>query len=280
MKISFCDGGLCNRLNVLIFCLILKQKYGHEWEICWPRNNWCGADFQTLFELDINVHDRSILSYKESEKNYLFLMHENLCDFNPKQVVINSNLTSYEQYEVILNKYIDVFYCHNLIPSFVNMNDIQAGMSGLKINGNLRQKASQFCIENCIDESVYGLHIRKTDFGDRVDDKELFKLVSSSNGRFFVCSDDEEVNNTFAQLQNCAVFPKKYFPQKKVGNADWVHWITDNEGRNFPFNIDRSEESVIEGLIDLLILSRTTLVKTSSSTFFHMAEIFKSINYF
>jgi hypothetical protein len=160
------------------------------------------------------------------------------------------------------------------------MDDIKVGMGGLKINDAIRCKAEQFCADNCINESVYGLHIRKTDFGDRVDDKELFKIVSSSPVRFFVCSDDEEVNNNFGKLKNCVVFTKKYFPQKKVANAGWVHWTTDSEGRNFPFNIERSEESVIEGLIDLLILSRTTLVKASSSTFFYMAGIFNSIGFF
>lgn len=40
MNIAFCDGGLCNRLNVLIIALALKARYGHEWQINWHQNNW------------------------------------------------------------------------------------------------------------------------------------------------------------------------------------------------------------------------------------------------
>ena len=39
-----CDGGLCNRLNALMFALILKRRFGGAWSISWPVNNWCGVD--------------------------------------------------------------------------------------------------------------------------------------------------------------------------------------------------------------------------------------------
>ena len=52
MNHVLCDGGLCNRLNALIFALILQRKFGplgHDWQIAWPQNNWCGASFGSLF---------------------------------------------------------------------------------------------------------------------------------------------------------------------------------------------------------------------------------------
>ena len=50
MNIVMCDGGLANRLNALLFALILRRKFGHEWRIAWPLNNWCGAPLHSLFD--------------------------------------------------------------------------------------------------------------------------------------------------------------------------------------------------------------------------------------
>ncbi|MDO8931345.1 MAG: asparagine synthase (glutamine-hydrolyzing) [Rhodocyclaceae bacterium] len=280
LHMAFCDGGLSNRLNALIFALILRRKFGHRWAASWPKNTWCGAAFDRLFEIDVPIHDYPINYFKEHENEYLLLMHENQCDFNPERIVINKGLTSYDQYKGILDANERVLYYNNLFPPFVTFDDMKLGLASLRIEAGVRQRAEAFCAEHRIDASVLGLHIRKTDFGGNVNDDELFKLAASSQHRFFVCSDDKGVNERFSQLSNCAVFEKSYFPQKAQDSGEWLHWVTDAEGRKFPFNIDRSEESVVEGLVDLLILSRTTLVKTSHSTFLTMAGIFKGTGFF
>ena len=64
MNHVLCDGGLCNRLNALMFALILKRKFGGSWRISWPVNNWCGAPFESLFTSELPHDDRSIDSFK------------------------------------------------------------------------------------------------------------------------------------------------------------------------------------------------------------------------
>ena len=44
------------------------------------------------------------------------------------------------------------------------------------------------------------------------------------------------------------------------------------------FNVNRSKESVIEGFIDLLILSRTKIIVESHSTFLKFAKLYNKIN--
>jgi len=280
MKVVLCDGGLCNRLNALIFALILRKRYGHDWRVSWPKNNWCGADFSSLFEYDLPVDDYSIEHYKKNESSYKLLLHENQCQFSENLISYHSSLNGYTDYQEILDGHENVLYFNNLIPRFVSTADIQAGLSGFKIALPIKTAASEFCSERSIDESVLGLHIRKTDFGSTVDDNALYELAAASPLRFFVCSDDADVNRRFSQLPNCCVFEKSSFPEKLIGDVNWQSWTTDNEGRKFPFNITRSEASIAEALIDLLILSRTTLVKTSNSTFLNMAGIFKSTGFF
>lgn len=280
MKIVLCDGGLCNRLNALIFALILRKKFGHAWQISWPTNNWCGAGFAALFESDLPVDDYSIDHYKKNELDYQMLFHENQCQFLESQITYHSSLNDYIGYKNILDANENILYFNSLIPSFVTFQDVQVGLKDLIIAPSIKALATDFCAENRVDETMLGLHIRKTDFGDKVDDNALFEQAKTNTNRFFVCSDDADVNDRFGQLENCVVFKKTSFPEKLIGDTNWQSWTTDNEGRKFPYNITRSEQAVSEALIDLLILSRTTLVLTSNSTFLNMAGIFKNTRFF
>jgi len=278
--IVFCDGGLSNRLNTLLFALLLKEKYGHNWEISWPINNWCGADFNSLFNIDLNIRKLTLNDYKINESNFTLLLHENQIEFDESLIYYHKDIESYEKYLYFLNGNKPILYFHNLIPACADLGDIKVGMQSLKINPEIKSQAINFCNQNNINDSVFGLHIRKTDFGNLVDDEALYNLVFNSPNRFFVCSDDENVNDRFSKLKNCSVFNKKCFPEKSVLNSSWNSATVDDQGRTFNFNIKRSEESIVEALVDLLILSKTTHVDTSSSTFLRMSMLFKATNYF
>jgi len=278
--IVFCDGGLSNRLNTLLFALLLKEKYGHNWEISWPINNWCGADFNSLFSINLNINKLTLNDYKEKQNNFTLLLHENQIEFDESLIYYHKDIESYEKYLYFLNGDKPIFYFHNLIPACADLGDIKMGMQSLRINPEIESLAINFCNKNNINDSVFGLHIRKTDFGNLVDDEALYDLVLNSPHRFFVCSDDENVNDRFSKLKNCSVFNKKCFPEKSVLNSSWNSATVDDQGRTFNFNIKRSEESIVEALVDLMILSKTTHVDTSSSTFLRMSMLFKATNYF
>ncbi len=279
--VAFCDGGLCNRLNALIFALILRGRFGGAWRLAWPVNNWCGASFERLFSADgLTVDAVPLADFKAQEQAYTRIVHENQCAFVPEGLYFQSALHTYDDYAGLFALGKPVFYYHNLIPPCADLGDIQLALQSVQIQPAIAERARAFCREQGIDGSVLGLHIRKTDFGNAVDDQGLFKLVSESPNRFFVCSDDAEVNARFAALPNCAVFPKQSFPEKLVGEGGWNAQTIDNQGRVFGFNITRSEAALVDALIDLLILSRTTHVNTSHSTFLRMAMIFKATGYF
>jgi hypothetical protein len=279
-NVVFCDGGLCNRLNALLFALVLRQRLRQEWQVAWPRNNWCGAGLSRLFELDLMVTEQSLEHFRRNQQAYKLLMHENQADFDAGLIHYHRDLPSMADYERILLANPQVLYYHNLLPPFLGMEDIKPVLGQLRIAAPVAERAGAFCRERGIDASVVGLHIRKTDFGNAVDDEKLFQLVSHSQDRFFVCSDDAGVNARFGALPNCAVFEKTAFPNKLTGEGGWNSRVTDSEGRQFHFNINRSEESIVEALVDLLILSRTRLINTSPSTFLRMALIFQAADFF
>ncbi len=280
MNHVLCDGGLCNRLNALIFALILKRRFGGDWRISWPVNNWCGAPFESLFTSELPHDDRGIDSFKLNEHRHLLLMHENQVGFDPARLVINRTLNSYADYERLLKSHDSVVYYNSLLPPFVQLDEVRDALSLLGLNAGVAARAAAFVREHGVDAGVLGLHIRKSDFGDAVDDGKLYAQAQASPRRFFVCSDDAGVNERFAALPNCRVFAKTAFPEKLDGQAAWQHWTVDAEGRRFPFNITRSGASVVEGLIDLLILSQTEIVPTSGSTFQATARLFGRCGFF
>ena len=286
MNHVLCDGGLCNRLNALIFALILQRKFGalgHDWQIAWPQNNWCGASFGSLFTSPLPQDQRSIEDFKQQQAGHLLLMHENQTGFDVDRLILNRSLTSYDDYRRQLDSAradgLSVVYFNSLLPAFVQDDEVRDALQLLGLNPQLAAIAADFVSRHNIDRQTLGLHIRKTDFGDRVDDQALFVQAEASAMHYFVCSDDAEVNRRFATLPNAAVFEKTAFPEKLDDGKGWLNWSTDNAGRSFPFNVQRGEQAVIEGLIDLLVLSCTCISTTSGSTFPAMAQLFQSAGF-
>lgn len=280
MNIVLCDGGLANRLNALVFALILQRRFGHEWRISWPLNNWCGAPLESLFVPPL-AHDTLGLTHYREQSARRMLMQENQLDFPAERLVLHSTLHSFDDYRRELDGASDgLVYFHNQIPAWVDATEVHAVLRSLQLEPSVEQRAWAFVQAQRIDASVTGVHIRKTDFGDAVNDGAIFSAMQQSTKRHFVCSDDAEVNRRFATLANCAVFEKQHFPEKREKSGAWLRWTKDDDGRTFPYNIERSATSVVEGLIDLLILSRTELVATSGSTFLAMARLFRAAGFF
>lgn len=284
MNHILCDGGLCNRLNALIFGLILERRFGQAWRVSWPRNNWCDAPLQRLFACGLPVDEHPVAHFREGADRFLGALHENQLGFAPERLVFHRDLRSYEDYGRLIERArssgLDFVYYNNLVPSFVTDHEVREALAGLKVEARVAARAGEFILRHRIDADTVGLHIRKTDFGDAVDDNALYQQVCGSPRRFFVCSDDAEVNRRFAALPNCSVYEKAALPGKLDADGNWLHWITDTDGRRYPFNVTRSEESVVDGLVDLLVLSQTQAVVTSGSTFLATARLFGRIAYF
>jgi hypothetical protein len=159
-----------------------------------------------------------------------------------------------------------------LIPGFVTDEMLMAGMAYLKPAERVVTAVDQIITDHAIDSKTIGVHIRKTDFGDSVDDLSLYEKISSASGRFFICSDSNEVLTRFVQLENCIALPKPSMPRKLREDGDWNAPIQDVDGRVYPFNVDRDRESVFWGLVDLLILSKMQILVTSGSSFLGLAQ--------
>lgn len=269
----FSDGGLGNRLNSLVGGLVIADELNCNPKICWPLNNWCWANFNDLFDTNFTVLNQSINELFVDE-NLIYLIHENQIGKTFKKTFDHS-LTSLKK---IKETNENIIYFHNKLPSFVDSNLILTKLKKLQIKKDIINHVEKFCIENNINKNTKGVHLRKTDHGRQLDSNIIFdEIQKNQNQSYFVCSDDSKTEQEFSQLKNVKIFSKTSYVEKLI-DGSWTSKIKDTDGRIFPYNVNRPSQSVIEGFIDLLILSRTNIIIKNKSSFLGWAKIYSMID--
>jgi len=275
--IIFCDGGLGNRLGVLVGGLIVSKTLQRAPVICWPQNTWCGCSYKDIFCNDMENISLNINELFSTFKDSLFLIHEN-------QTNLSLHKQLYPTKEAINNlvgdQISDIIYYHNSIPEFLDKKQVLQTLQNLQIVPHIQDIVDIFCTQNNIDRSVAGVHLRKTDYNSLIDENQVQQYISENpEKRFFVCSDDKETEIKFSKNKNVIIRPKTFYAEKLDIDKSWCGHIIDREGRSFNFNVNRSKDSVIEGFIDLLILSKTNITIETISSFLKFAKLYNELNY-
>jgi hypothetical protein len=144
-------------------------------------------------------------------------------------------------------------------------------------NVGLRNKAEAFSVTAFMGRPYAGLHIRKTDYGNLVDENVSFQVIMDHpQVPFFVCSDSEETESAALKFSNVWIRTKSSYVEKRV-DGGWNSPIVDESGRHYSFNVRRSAQSVEEAVIDLLVLAKSQIIKNSTSTFLSLAEIWSRV---
>jgi len=280
--VIYCDGGFGNRFNALVSGLVISATLGLRPLVVWPVNNWCGAPFGSLFENDLPVVDRELASFMPERDGYQYFIVEDrlgLADewVSPLHVPHWDTVRSF-----FARSDKPVFYYTALIPGFIDAAVVLSQVRALRLRADLIARAEEFLSAHQIGArhgDFFGVQIRKTDFGaNGADDNNLFELVSQRPlQRFFVCSDDKEVEQRFGALPQVAIFPKRAHVEKRV-DGQWTTTTADHSGRLYPCNVNRGAASVEDAVVDLLILSRSQIIKTSNSTFLNTALLLQQAN--
>jgi hypothetical protein len=272
--IIFCDGGLGNRLGVLIGGILTAQKLDRTPILCWPENTWCGCSFDDLFDSEYQVINLDINKLFSQHIDDKFIIHENQTNLQLEQYY--PSLETIDFFKSINDE--NVIYYHNSTPQYFSQEEVLAILSKFNVKSNIKNNVFEFINKNKIDNNTLGIHFRKTDFQSFLNEEETFNYINSNpQTNFFICSDSFETEEKFNILNNVITYPKNNYVTK-LKEGSWNDLTTDNEGRQMNFNINRSKESVIEGFIDLLILSKTNIVIESHSTFLKFAKLYNKIN--
>lgn len=269
-----CDGGIGNRMNSLIAGLILAKNLNKNPIIYWPLNNWCECPFDDLFDTDLEVSQENINEVFCKNLNSYFMVISNPTVYQSIKYLEFSN-NSIEFLKTCNENFV---YMNNKLPDMFLKADCYKILSNLSIKKEILDKANKFILENNINNQVVAVHIRLTDNTKQVNVDQVFDQISQNKQiRYFVCSDDQDTEIKFSQLSNVVIHNKNNFVEKLV-DGSWNETITDKEGRTFNFNVNRPKDSIIEALIDVLILSKCNLSnKQAKSTFYQLAKLYSGV---
>jgi len=269
-----CDGGLGNRLSSLVGGLILARQHSLIPVIAWPENNWCGAGFRDLFDsADRTVTNHNVFQVFEHNLSNVFIIHENQTHFKPDRCYAHSP----DSIQQAVAQTGDLVYYHNKIPAYFSQDQVVQELEQLNISKHVANCVQEFCESNHIDNTVAGLHLRKTENFNLNEDSLYQQVLTTPAQRYFVCSDDQSTQERFAQLPNVCARPKTNYVEKLIP-GDWYESTTDTDGRQTKYNINRNKQSVIEAFVDMLILSQTWIRPTVKSSFLNFARYFAHVN--
>lgn len=273
----YCDGGFGNRYNSLLSGLFLAWACKREPIIIWPQTRWAEASFTDIF-------DSSLPELKDFNKDTFFteynpinLVHWNPWGANQEQhncmgiyMGIDQFLRDREDRNILL-------YTSVLCP-WVDTNNLKPIIDMVPFQSYITQAADRFIIENFNTKEFYGLHVRRTDHAYQLNEEEFISQMNSNpNNLYFVCSDEQSAEEKFKNAcDNVRTYPKQSYVEMLNPEGGWNTVTSDEFGHQFAFNVKRSKQSVIEAMVDLLILSRSTVINTDHrSTFLQTAVLLK-----
>jgi len=274
-----CDHGLGNRLGSLVGGLKTAELLNYQPIICWPINNWCQAEFHELFRSSIELESNEFATMLVNQIHDSGLPFFFISQFTEDTISKNYFENSLSAVEEIRKLNSDaLFSCAKLPKSYVrNPEDISKHLKSLGIAESIRSAVEKFVIENKIDKTVRGVHIRKTDSKNQIDENIVFEnMKNSPQQRYFICSDDKSIEDKFVTLSNVIIFPKSTYVEK-LQDGQWRDNVTDDAGRKIIFNMNRPKQAMIEAFVDMLILSKTKIDRMSKSTFRGMAERYQGV---
>jgi len=274
----YCDGGIGNRLNALLSGMAIARHFNLSYVVHWPLNNWCEAGFQDIFDNKENVSTLSLKDLAGQMNECKMLLHDEMA--STSLGVEFSSAYAFESLDDFHQQLIQhpqaVFYYPALIPQWVPGEAIANALRSLNFSPQICGEVVQF-IEHHLKKPFHGLHLRRTDLTVGLTDLEVFKLAQhDADEVFYVCSDDPLAEALASAHSNVFSRKKQHKVEKMVKGSDWTSLQPDDDGRVYHGNIQRGKASVIEAVIDMLILAHGNIVGYSGSTFQQMARLIGS----
>lgn len=270
MFIVRCNAGLGNRLMRMISGCCTADYFKKNVKICWPKEYDCECDYTALFDYNDNVIDTCDM-YNES--NLYIGQHKHLDQYEIGKAVAFDHLHS--QFNID-NKQIG--YTSNVIPDFITHNNIVNEVLKHRIKKSLIRKALKFINDNNIDKSVLGLVVRLTDRHNPKTITAAYNIIESNKDRqIFITCDSSDFIKTLSKFPNVIFYKQTIFPVT-YDNCYELNACHNNYMPRFnkaPLRrvCYRSEESIVEAFITMLVLSQTDIHSpiTQFESFFQKA---------
>ena len=267
--ISLCAGGLCNRLLPVASCYAFTKLTGRKLVICWEKHDVCNANFEDLFQNNIEIISWNDL--KKIKGAYFVGNREDVISNNFSEIISNNNINNNRDL-IDLNcpNEIIIHHHNNLIPS-IDRNSVIEFLRSLQPITEIEDKINEFTNEFNLDKRVIGMHCRLTDFSvpwSYYESEIQKQLNENPNCKILVCSDDIDFEKYIGEKykSNVIIYNKKYRMVKKDQSKEWIH-----------NNFVRDTGSVQEAIVDLFLLSKTNIKSGNNhSSFSQTARLLNS----
>lgn len=244
-----CNGGYGNRMSALVSGLIAARIGGWTPVIDWVPNDNCAAALDDLYA----TRPAEVIATPEP-CDWPLITH---MEWAGRECYPHNS----ESLSALQGR--DVEFTHHHLH-WGSEQDAAEVLQGFAIRPEILARVRGFIKEHRIDRSVTGLHVRATDaqYKEHLW-HESRRLVEDGTRRFFLCSDEEQVERELGHLDNVIVLPKTHYVEKREPGP-WR--IPPRDGlAHHCYNVRRTRESVIDALADLLVLSRTDILPNGSS---------------
>lgn len=265
---AICASGLGNRICTLIGGLYWANQLNYNFQIYWDIDPCCSCNYKNLFSSYISLliaKNNFVSKFASNILNQAGVYPEHHVD-NVKNIFLN-HPHNYEDLNKKLSNHSTIYYNSESIPEYINNTEITNLLSTFKINSDVATKVKEFIVKNNISKETIGVHIRKIDPPEIATGRFFIPIEhyinlfeQNKDQKYFVCSDNQEIETICKQFSNVSIYSKKYYAK----------YIEDKDVTL------RDEESVIEGFIDMLILSRTNILPLS----YALSSFCKSASYF
>ena len=275
MLIQLYNGGLGNRLRPILSMIAaneLKQDVFH----LWLNNTSCGCDIGDILDLE------HIIS--EVPNGYTFVSHLPLSN-TTQDKYINSNCITIPEMVNKAGEY-KMYNGQTLAPVVREaaqgkdvmfsscfwykcpMYKIHETFSKI-LRKDIAEKIIAIAKDLCLDKRIIGCHLRCTDIYSQTILKKLDDIrqviQSTPNMKYFICSDQEDISQTFETFPNVIMYHKQNFVKKSQPSSTWQRG-----------NFDRDKDSIVDAVVEMGLLSMCFLnhgLHTSpESTFLDVAR--------
>ena len=269
--INYSSGGLGNRLIPLSCIMELCEKLNRGVGVIWPETIRCMGHFKNLFSNNITEFKLNNLNPSETViyTNWEFITHDALLNNNDDLLNLSytcevKSLNNLSEIYTEEKKYVVIY--HN--TSFLEFDSIPKQLKLLQVTDYIKNKIDDIVNYYKIDKSIIGIHARSTDFINENLSKytQIIKniLLNNPESKILFCSDDitweTSIKNQFPE--NIIIRQKKDYVKKLNETLGWVN------------NVYTSEESTIEGLIDIYLLSKTDFLHYNPDSTFAKLSIY------
>lgn len=263
--ILYCSGGLCNRLFPLSSAINYAKDLGRELLVYWPLDNSCSVHFNDLFLNNINFVDCKYLNcLQDSNTNYFAT--------NIETVMNELNFYSRPFLSTKLSKIIltninrntnkeNLLIAHNYFFNEVGLKENYKTLLNFQVLPKILKKENELADFYKLDKNVIGIHARGAAMGSNFTywTTSIQKYLNQEK-KIYISSDEQELEDTLVNE-----FPIIIRRERK----EYVSKINPNEDWNYKSNnVFMSPESIVDAIIDALLLARTDLrVFKENSTF-------------